>query len=354
MHRTAPLLSICILTYNRAALLLEAVESILSQVTDDNLDRIEVVVCDNASTDDTPLIMNGIKSKARVRFNYHRNEANLGYDRNLIKAVEIASGEYCWLFCDDDLIFPGAVDRMLIEIEGNPNVDVFMCNYEEFDLLRRKLICVSSGLSIDHDKTFDFKSEKIFSYLGLVRNMAGLFGFTSVLVLRRAEALSAIDKSGFVGSDYIHIYLVMAVLWREREGVLKYLSSRLVRMGVGSQRVYEKYFFKRTIMEIECVYLMSLSVFSDPRSIRMVGNIILRSGGFSQVVNAKILGGFQFYSRIMPPLFRNYWSYPVFWLRISPLFFIPGSLLRFLRWAYRSTIIIFEFIKRKMINEVRS
>lgn len=111
-----PLLSVCIPTYTRAHHLKNALESILHQLKDSpNLvPLIEVVVSDNASTDNTSEIVTHYKNLI-PNFVYSRNNQNIGFDLNTLNAVKHATGTYCWYLGDDDTIVNGAL-KTVVEI----------------------------------------------------------------------------------------------------------------------------------------------------------------------------------------------------------------------------------------------
>src|SRR6187431_1033846 len=101
-------LSICIPTYNRAAYLPTALESILEQRSEE----VEIAICDNGSSDSTPdVIVSYCQKHPRIRF--WRFEKNVGADRCYIKAMEIAEGEYGWFLGDDDAIEKGGIQTVL-------------------------------------------------------------------------------------------------------------------------------------------------------------------------------------------------------------------------------------------------
>ena len=108
-------LSICIPTYNRLPFLKELLPAILGQV-DAVPAEVEVAVSDNASTDGTA---DYLRSLSHPSLRWWTNETNIGGDRNFLKCVEEAKGEYVWLFGDDDLMPDGSVARVLEFLRGN-------------------------------------------------------------------------------------------------------------------------------------------------------------------------------------------------------------------------------------------
>jgi abequosyltransferase len=114
-----PLLTIAIPTYNRAKLLDKCLGAISSQMAAmDSGGKLEIIVCDNASTDNTSDIVNGYKSKG-FAIEYLRNKENLGPDRNIARGFLTAKGKYVWLFADDDILLPGYLTLILQLLTDN-------------------------------------------------------------------------------------------------------------------------------------------------------------------------------------------------------------------------------------------
>ena len=106
-----PLLTIAVLTYNRASLLDLCLDSIVDQVRECP-EHIELIVSNNASTDNTREVVSrylNIYPKLR----YTENEINRGYDFNADKCFRLARSKYVWLFSDDDLLLPRAIERIV-------------------------------------------------------------------------------------------------------------------------------------------------------------------------------------------------------------------------------------------------
>jgi glycosyltransferase involved in cell wall biosynthesis len=99
-----PLVTIAIPTFNRAALLKGCVQAALSQT----YTNIEVLVSDNASTDDTQKVLREFNDN---RLRVVRQETNIGLYPNLNACVAAAKGEYFVLVCDDDRIDPWFLER---------------------------------------------------------------------------------------------------------------------------------------------------------------------------------------------------------------------------------------------------
>ena len=108
-------LSVCIPTYNRARRVEQAVRSVLASDRDD----IEVVVSDNASTDDT---LERLAAIDDPRLRVQPNPENFGPLRNFLLALSRAEGEYCLLHSDEDTVEADAVSALIDFLAANPEV----------------------------------------------------------------------------------------------------------------------------------------------------------------------------------------------------------------------------------------
>lgn len=93
------LVSILIPVFNRGSIISETIRSALAQT----YNNIEVVVVDNASSDNTwDIIQNFAARDPRIKA--FRNDSNQGPVRNWVRCVEEATGEYGKILWSDDLI----------------------------------------------------------------------------------------------------------------------------------------------------------------------------------------------------------------------------------------------------------
>jgi glycosyltransferase involved in cell wall biosynthesis len=110
------LLSICIPTFNRARSLDLLMGNIATEIAGIE-GKVEVCVSDNHSPDGTRGVLESWK--ARLPLVFSSNDENIGYDRNVLKVTNLASGRFVWLMGDDDLVMEGAVKRVVDGIEAN-------------------------------------------------------------------------------------------------------------------------------------------------------------------------------------------------------------------------------------------
>jgi glycosyltransferase involved in cell wall biosynthesis len=110
--------------YNKGQFIAEAIESVLRQTFTD----FELIVVDDASTDDSLAIINEV-AKADARIKILTNETNSGISFTLNKAMKAASGQYLCFIDSDDLIRPERLEKMVNALKGRPGyiayTDVF-------------------------------------------------------------------------------------------------------------------------------------------------------------------------------------------------------------------------------------
>ena len=101
MSTSKPLVSVVIPTYNRAALLDEALSSAGAQVGAGTLFDVEIVVVDDASSNETPA---AVRRHPTVR--YIRHATNRGGSAARNTGIAASSGSLIAFLDDDDLWLP--------------------------------------------------------------------------------------------------------------------------------------------------------------------------------------------------------------------------------------------------------
>lgn len=113
-----PRFTIGIPTYNRADLLRQSLASAVGQSSPD----VEVLVSDNASTDETPQVVRSFGDRVR----YHRNPSNIGSWPNFARLVELAGGEFFSWLQDDDLLHRDFARRAADALALSEDTDAYV------------------------------------------------------------------------------------------------------------------------------------------------------------------------------------------------------------------------------------
>ena len=111
--------SVCIPTYNRSHYLQYAINSVLNQTYTD----YELIICDDASSDDTANIVSQYQD-SRIRYIQHPQ--NIGRSKNMRSGFNAAVGEYFIKFDDDDAIASEFLAKTVEILDTYPEVD-FVC-----------------------------------------------------------------------------------------------------------------------------------------------------------------------------------------------------------------------------------
>jgi len=119
-------LSIVIPTLNRRELLEKTLDLLIKQLSD-ALITIEVIVCDNASNDNTETLFNDDGRFANI-VKYVRYNDRVNIDDSFARSIALCAGKYVNLFGDDDLPLPGFIKELTYTISTNKNVDLFYIN----------------------------------------------------------------------------------------------------------------------------------------------------------------------------------------------------------------------------------
>ncbi|PIP39782.1 MAG: hypothetical protein COX19_07100, partial [Desulfobacterales bacterium CG23_combo_of_CG06-09_8_20_14_all_51_8] len=208
---SAPKLSICIPTYNRVNTLQETLESILPQVAENP--AVEVVISDNASTDNTANLCREFESRFPI-VRYYPNSENLGFDGNVAACVRKAQGEYISFFSDDDLSPPDTFPALLNHLIRRKPAILYI-NHTPF--LHNNPCHRMEPMAPRLEQEFTDGKEYFF--------FAGL-GFLSALTVKTEYARQFIEQVNY-GRGTSHLDLVARVALTQ-EGPFLYVGTLMV------------------------------------------------------------------------------------------------------------------------------
>jgi glycosyltransferase involved in cell wall biosynthesis len=206
---SVPKVSVCIPARNSAAYLRPAIDSVLAQEGAD----FELILVDNASTDETPAIA---ASYDDPRFRVARFEESVGQAANWNRCLELAEAPYVVLLHADDELEPAFLSRAAEAMESNPDVGLVHCDVQHID---------EGGTALQLQRLFDGdlvdRGDVVLRRLlleGCVINPAG------VMVRRDAyEAVGRFTDRVVWGVDW-HMWIRVALEWP-----IAYLATPLAR-----------------------------------------------------------------------------------------------------------------------------
>ena len=121
-RKDQPLVSIGLPVHNGAPTIRRAVDSLLKQ----DYEHVELIMSDNASTDETPAILNDYGGRDH-RVQVHLNETDIGAFANFKKTALLAQGKYFMWAADDDEWRPEFVSSLARELESHPDAHLAAC-----------------------------------------------------------------------------------------------------------------------------------------------------------------------------------------------------------------------------------
>ena len=119
------LVSICVPVYNGAQMISECLDCLTSQTFRD----IEIVVSDNASTDDTGKIVQDYAARD-PRIRYIRQSENIGLMANFKAVADAAQAPYLMIRCHDDLSSLNYTAALYDAISSQPGARLAVANVE--------------------------------------------------------------------------------------------------------------------------------------------------------------------------------------------------------------------------------
>ncbi|MEA3039438.1 MAG: hypothetical protein QOE79_1951 [Sphingomonadales bacterium] len=117
-----PTISVALASYNGAAYIGEQLASLAAQTRLPD----EVVICDDASTDETVAVAERFAAHAPFPLRIYRNPANLGFNGNFERALGLCRGELLFISDQDDIWYAHKIETMLRALDSHPNAQVIV------------------------------------------------------------------------------------------------------------------------------------------------------------------------------------------------------------------------------------
>ena len=180
MNCELPLVSVIVPSFNQGTYIAETLDSIFSQ----DYSRLEVIVVDGASRDETVDILK--RYEGRPRFSWI-SEPDTGVVDAVNKGLARATGDLCGIQSSDDCYTPGAVAAAVAEFQKNPELLVAYADAEYIN---------AQSQTIGRTRIGDYAIEDLFSKRTFVMQSSAFFRTEAALLLGgwRSEVAYSADN----------------------------------------------------------------------------------------------------------------------------------------------------------------
>lgn len=319
------LLTIGIPVYNGEQLISQTLDSILPELKNVDHSKLEILISDNASTDNTEKI---IKEKYLDRFgrllSYYKNSKNEGFDGNADLVVRRAKGSYVWLFGCGETAKPGALSMILSKLGGNDYNNVIL----NFDIYSEKLgrIEESDNFKLANDIIFDSGDD-------FFRKMT--FGITPLSAnIISKDSWRRIASTPLVGFGWCHVERIISLLAFNKHKKTLYISTpcfTLWREVNGWWESCGRGFILFTAMR-KIVTNMEKIGYSDS----MVSALLHEQyASIPSTLYTSKLQGLSLNRELVTNAIATCYKQPSFWLFYLPILLLPHPCYMALRSAYK-------------------
>lgn len=263
-----PLISICIPTFNRAHTLSNLLASIENDIINFDINFLEIVISDNASTDNTSSVVKYYVDRG-LPIKYCRLDSNKGYGINMNNAISIASGFYCWLMGSDETVLPGVLVKLHSIIKSSEgNVDIIigdsMTNGNHRHFLDGRL----------HEYLIH-NIESLCDYIDSCNEISSLFAFISVLIIKK-EFWNGIElNTDMIEHPYTHQLRIIQLIKISVNGTrVLYFNHPIVFTG-REKNEWNENVYKHFHLDCETLrYISEQIYFSDCNLTKSISALI--------------------------------------------------------------------------------
>jgi len=302
-------LSVCIPTYNRSKLLKLTLDSVLAQINDE----VEIIVCDNASSDNTQELMNEYVSKYNI--SYYRSDKNRGMDYNFLQCLKNATGEYIQLLSDDDVLLPGAIEKLLNLISKYKPIYINLNSYTyngEYNPEEKK----PPRMALENNLITNNKDEYI--------NKIGVYiTYISATCIRRKDFLKLENPEKYMGTYFLHAHCVLDILKKDNETPViitkdAFLAAKNNNSGHFNLYKVWVYEYKKLLLSTAVNSGFSKKVMKNIYINGFIRDSILK---YRSVDNDYQMSKSYF-------LFKHTFMYPSVWIKTYKYAFLPKGIVR--------------------------
>lgn len=199
-----PLLTIGLPTYNRAKCIERQLNDIIKQSS--NLTNIiEILISDNASTDDSYRTIEKI-AKTATNIKYYRQEKNIGMAANFSFLANKASGKYYWCIGDDDILRPGTIGFVVKILESYTKLGAIILRSGGVMFhLNNWIIWKPFKFKVNKASIINYSPENYAKYPTCIGDSDWMFITKSII--KRSALLAVIRQKEFNSNDALPLFI---------------------------------------------------------------------------------------------------------------------------------------------------
>lgn len=210
-----PLVSVVLPAYNAEATIEAAIASVLNQ----SYDRIELIVCDDASVDNTYQVIEAIND-SRIRLIH--NDTNQGQGLSTERSIDAVTGDWIALIDADDMWHPYRLKALVDAANGDTDIIVF----DDFRVYLQTQTGLKPSLRIRGLRAFGARHGQPVDVSGAAWTASPLFLFQPLIPVSALRASGVRHSTRSYGEDTEFIF-------------------NLVSKGFSLRYVPEAYYFYR-------------------------------------------------------------------------------------------------------------
>jgi glycosyltransferase involved in cell wall biosynthesis len=305
------------------------IKSLYRQLVNVN-EKIEIIVRDDSKNNQTKEILFNIQFKKNIEIKYIHGDSPIGLDSASLFLFENASGEFVWLFSDDDEFLSDAIIDVLRIIKKDKNLNLIWVN---FDVSHPK----DYGLAIKGENSRYFLNAN-----DAIETIGPSIGLISTQIFRRKIGLGGFDiaKKYISGFSFVSTCIYLYVM--TRQGNLYFVNGPLI---LNHPTLHDEILKKTThtgkiinngFQVYGLDFLNIVNEFRDSFSFKSYRHLI--SKNYNNLWKGMVVGwalGFDDPKGKKLIMLKRYWSYPQCWIAIIA-FNLPQQLVRKLYKLYRN------------------
>jgi len=198
-----PIVSIAVITYNQAEFVSETLESILNQ--EFNFDY-EILISDDASTDETVNILKSFKAKHPSKINLILHKKNLGPTKNLYELILKCEGKYIAILEGDDFWTTNNKLKQQIEfLDANKSHIACTHRYSVVDQNSKTISEEYYGPGKPEIGEYSIRNFENYTYYGLL----GSLMFRNIFIKHPSKLDIVKDAHPFIADITLNLLLVL-------------------------------------------------------------------------------------------------------------------------------------------------